>query len=158
MKNIFIILSFVLLSACGDDLSGLPDPDAKAPEIEPDSFSFSTATEVDADEDVSLFSQVVAGQTRYYYFAIPYYNAGNNAYDLEKLILVASDDTLELAWYDAEQTFQNSGTTELDFTVIDSSFPSHKVNYTDYYKIYFTVKNDTEFEVSYQLGFSEIPN
>ena len=56
MKNIFIIFSFVLLSACGDDLSGLPDPDAKASEIEPDSFTFASATEVDADEGVSLYS------------------------------------------------------------------------------------------------------
>jgi len=156
MKNIFIIFSFVLLSACGDDLSGLPDPDAKAPEREPDSFSFATATEVDADEDVSIQSQVDAGQTRHYYFSIPYYNAGNGPGDLESVSFVSSGGELELSWYDGNRIYQNSDGNTLEFTSIDETFPSYEPGgYSKHYLIYFTIKNDTFSEVKYELAFTE---
>ena len=62
--------------------------------------------------------------------------------------------TLELSWYNAEQGYQNSDTSALAFSVQDSGrSPSDDSEY----KIYFTVKNDTDFDVEYQLTFTETP-
>ena len=161
--HILSISFFIFLSGCGDDLSGLPDPDQKAPAVEPDSFTFASATEIDVDmysgESVDIHSQVSANQTRHYQFEILYYNAGNGVGDLASLTLVTPDPdgNLQLAWYDANQELQQSDAAVLDFTTINSSFPTHQINDRDYYKIFFTVENSSEIEMEYQLEIKEIP-
>lgn len=150
MKNILILVSLALLSACGDDLSGLPDPDAKAPEIEPDSYSFSTAAEIEAVENLNIYSQVEAGETRHYFASVALFETSN----LGDTLSIIPASTLELSWYNAEQGYQNSDTSALAFSVQDSGrSPSDDSEY----KIYFTVKNDTDFDVEYQLTFTETP-
>lgn len=148
-----------LLSGCGDDLSGLPDPQQKAAGKEPDSFSFETATVIDVGSrtfSTTIVSSVPEMQTRYYQFNLGYFDVGTTLGSLKDITLVSSDDTLELAWYDPDQNIQTTHPSFLDFSSIKSLFYSDDF---DQESIFFvSVKNATASEVGYNLAFSFIDN
>lgn len=108
-KVVFCIpLLAFMLAGCGDDLSGLPDANAKAPEQEqePDSFTFETATDLDIDSrafPTKVFSQFPADTTRYYKFTLGYFDVGTTLGSLRDVSLVASTGVVTLAWYSPEQ-------------------------------------------------------
>lgn len=152
------LLSF-LLTGCGDDLSGLPDPQQKVAGKEPDSFSFETATIIDVGSrtfSATIVSSVPEMQTRYYQFNLGYFDVGTTLGSLKDLTLVSADDSLELAWYGPDQNLQTTHPSFLDFSAIKSLFYSDNF---DQESIFFvSVKNSTASEVAYSLAFSFIDN
>ena len=141
----------LLLAACGDDLNSLPDPQEKAPGIEPDSFSFETATDIDLTSisfNASIYSSVPASTTRYYQFTLEYFDVGRQ----ETLTLSSASDTVTLSWYGPDQQLKASSGTSLDFSSIDDEY------YTEccdgVFTFYFSVENASNAEVDYQITFN----
>lgn len=159
LQRLQLCTLILLLIGCGDDLSGLPDPQKKVAGKEPDSFSFETATIIDVGSrtfSASIVSAVPEMQTRYYQFNLGYFDVGTTLGSLKDLTLVSSDDALELAWYDPDKNIQNTHPSFLDFSSIKSLFYSDNF---DQESIFFvSVKNSTASEVGYSLAFSFIDN
>ena len=148
----------LLLTACGDDLSGLPDPETKAATAEPDAFSFETATLVDIGSrsyPARITSNVPANTTRYYQFVLSYFDVGPYAGDFKDVSLTDSSGFLELAWYNPSQELQNTHPTTLDMSGLRDLY------YTDCcdekFTFYISVANTSSIDATYTLLFGFIP-
>ena len=156
--KIFLLSFFLLLAACGDDLSGLPDPQTKAPAKEPDSFSFATATSLNLTSSSygsGVVSSVPAATTRYYQFTLGQFDVGTTYGMLEGITLTSADDSLELAWYSPDQLLQEVDPTQLSFATMEDFY----IECCDEeYTFYMSVKNATSVEVNYTLAVSYVSN
>ena len=159
LSKLCLIPIFALLTACGDDLSGLPDPETKASAKEPDSFSFETATVLkltSSSYGSAIVSSVPAGATRYYKFTLGYFDVGTTYGMLEGITLTSSDDSLELAWYSPDQLLQEVDATQLSFASMKSDFYIECCD--EEHTFYMSVKNATMTDVNYNLSVSYVSN
>jgi hypothetical protein len=158
LSKILLVSAFMLLGACGDDLSGLPDPTTKAAGKEPDSFSFATATELNLTSSSygsAIVSSVPAGATRYYQFTLGQFDVGTTYGMLEGMTLTSSDDSLELAWYSPDQLVQEVDPTQLSFATMEDFY----IECCDEeHTFYMSVKNATMTDVNYELSISYVSN
>ena len=158
-KTVFSVsFLFLLLTGCGDDLSGLPDSNTKTPAQEPDSFTFETATDLDIDSSAfpaKVFSQVPANTTRYYKFTLGYFDVGTTYGMLRDVSLVSSTGVVTLAWYSPDQVLEQTDNSSLDFSSMKSTY------YTECcdgeFTFFMSVDNQTSSEIDYQLDFSYVP-
>lgn len=149
----------LLLAACGDDLSALPEPNQKVPGTEPDSFSFETATVIDVGSrtfSTTIVSTVPEMQTRYYQFTLGYSDVGATLGSLKDLSLVSADDSIELAWYDPDKNIQTTHASFLDLSIIESLFYTECCDQE--FTFYVSVKNATASSIDYNLAFSFVDN
>ncbi len=148
------------LQGCGDDLSGLPSPEKKAIGSEPESFIFEQATYLDPSsiyiiessnlyKGASVYSRVPAGNTRYYYIDLDYFDAGMGSGDLHSVKILSGG--LNISLYDADRNLIDTSADQLSFSTSKSYFPDSCYECT--VRFYVAVENDSQEEVDYSFQF-----